>query len=83
MPEGGWVGLAHPLLVGEAVPIPDPDHAIRQAALEHVRGLARRYDDLVPRVALLAGFTFAGERWSLDSLQKGIYRPRRFAGPRR
>ena len=31
--------------------------------------------------ALLEGFTFAGERWSLGSLQNGIYRPRRFAGP--
>jgi putative restriction endonuclease len=30
---------------------------------------------------LLQGFTFAGERWSLGSLQNGIYRPRRFVGP--
>jgi putative restriction endonuclease len=73
--------LARWLPVGEALLIPDPDHSIRQAALEHVRALARRYDDLVPRAALLEGFWFAGERWSLGSLQNGIYRPRRFAGP--
>jgi len=59
----------------------DPDHAIRRAALEHVRRLAREYDDLVPRTVLLEGFWFGGERWSLGSLQNGIYRPRRFAGP--
>lgn len=68
-------------LVGDAVPIPDPDHFIRRAALDHVRDLARRYDDLVPRAALLEGFWFEGERWSLGSLQNGIYRPRRFTGP--
>lgn len=57
------------------------DHAIRQAALEHVLELARRYNDLVPRTVLLEGFWFGGERWSLGSLQNGIYRPRRFTGP--
>jgi putative restriction endonuclease len=30
---------------------------------------------------LLEGFFLGGERWSLGSLQNGIYRPRRFAGP--
>jgi len=52
---------------GEALLIVDPDHVIRPTALEHVRALARRYDDLVPRSVLLEGFTFAGERWSLGS----------------
>jgi hypothetical protein len=74
-------GLAWRALLGEAVRIADPDHAIRRAALDHVRRLARHYDDLVPRTALLEGFSFGGERWSLGSLQNGIYRPRRFAGP--
>ena len=74
-------GLACRLLFGESVRITDPDHAIRRAALEHVRRLARQYDDLVPRTVLLEGFWFTGERWSLGSLQNGIYRPRRFAGP--
>ncbi len=67
--------------MGQSVRISDPDYAIRRAALEHVRSLARRYDDLVPRAALLAGFWFESERWSLGSLQNGIYRPRRFGGP--
>lgn len=61
--------------------IADPDHLIRRAALTHVRELAHRYDDLVPRSALLDGFWVAGERWSLGSLQNGIYRPARFTGP--
>jgi hypothetical protein len=73
-------GIARQSQFGEALVITDPDHAVRKAALEHVRGLSRRYDDLVPRAALLDGFTFAGERWSLGSLQNGIYRPRRFSG---
>ena len=30
---------------------------------------------------LLEAFWLAGERWSLGSLQNGIYRPRRFLGP--
>lgn len=46
-----------------------------------MRELSRRYDDLVPRSAIQAGFVFVGERWSLGSLQNGIYRPRRFVGP--
>lgn len=74
-------GVARQSRFGEAVLITDPDHPVRRAALEHARALSRRYDDLVPRAALLEGFTFAGERWSLGSLQNGIYRPRRFAGP--
>lgn len=76
-----YVPLASPSRFGEALLNMDPDHAIRAAALEHVRALAHRYDDLVPRSVLLEGFTFAGERWSLGSLQNGIYRPRRFVGP--
>lgn len=35
----------------------------------------------MPRAAIQDGFVFAGERWSLGSLQNGIYRPRLFAGP--
>src|SRR5437764_414963 len=59
----------------------DPDYAVRFAALEHVEELARRYDDLIPRTVLLQGFQLAGERWSLGSLQNGIYRPAKFRGP--
>src|SRR5260370_40752150 len=59
----------------------DPDHAIRLGALEHVQLLAQRYDDLIPRTVLLQGFQFGGDRWSLGSLQNGIYRPARFRGP--
>jgi putative restriction endonuclease len=61
--------------------INDPDQPIRLAALGYVAALARRYDDLVPRSALLEGFSFNGARWSLGSLQNGIYRPARFRGP--
>jgi len=46
-----------------------------------VRELAERFDDLVPRAVLLEGFWFDRERWSLGSLQNGIYRPARFRGP--
>ena len=66
---------------GEGSKLMDPDYAIRCAALDHVRELSRRYDDVVPRAVLLEGFVYAGERWSLGSLQNGIYRPRRFSGP--
>ncbi len=59
----------------------DPDHPIRLGALEHVQLLAQRYDDLIPRTVLLQGFQFGGDRWSLGSLQNGIYRPARFRGP--
>lgn len=74
-------GLARASDFGEALRIADPDYQIRRAALEHVRALSHRYDDLVPRAALLEGFWVGGERWSLGSLQNGIYRPQRFAGP--
>ena len=72
-----------PVPVGEAVPIPDPDHAIRRAALEHVRGA--RSPLRRPRAArgVARGFTFAGERWSLGSLQNGIYARGDSAGRRR
>lgn len=35
----------------------------------------------MPRPVLLEGFWLDGERWSLGSLQNGIYRPARFRGP--
>ena len=43
--------------------------------------LSRRYDDLIPLVALRAGFEFAGHRLSYGSFFNGIYRPREMRGP--
>jgi putative restriction endonuclease len=60
----------------------DPrDLGLRQAALEHVRELQRRYDDLIPLQALGAGFTFEGRRISFGSFYSGIFRPRESSGP--
>lgn len=60
---------------------PDPDHALRVVAHEHVRRLQRAYDDLVPRSVLARGFEFEGERVSFGSFQKGIHRARQQRGP--
>jgi putative restriction endonuclease len=60
----------------------DPrDLELRQAALEHVRELQRRYDDLVPLAALKARFVFRGQRVSFGSFYSGIFRPQQMSGP--
>jgi putative restriction endonuclease len=59
----------------------DPDLAMRQAAITRALELKERYDDLVPRAAILEGFEFRGQRISFGSLQRGIHRPRQMRGP--
>lgn len=57
------------------------DIELRNAALERVRELQRRYDDLVPVRALGEGFQFRGRRVSFGSFYSGIFRPKELAGP--
>jgi putative restriction endonuclease len=57
------------------------DIELRNAALERVRELQRRYDDLVPVQALADGFRFQGRRVSFGSFYSGIFRPKELAGP--
>ncbi len=60
----------------------DPrDIELRKAALEHVRELQRRYDDLIPVRALAEGFEFRGRRVSFGSFYSGIFRPKELEGP--
>jgi putative restriction endonuclease len=59
----------------------DPDLALRQAAIERAIELREVYDDLVPRTALLEGFSFRGQRISFGSFQRGIHRPKEMRGP--
>lgn len=60
----------------------DPrDTELRQAALDHVRDLQRRYNDLVPKWALAEGFRFRGSRVSFGSFYSGIFRPKQLEGP--
>src|SRR5919106_6223177 len=59
----------------------DPDLALRQAAIARALELRDVYDDLVPRAALLQGFTFRGARISFGSFQRGIHRPKEMRGP--
>ena len=60
----------------------DPrDIALRSDALEYVRELQRRYDDLVPVRALAEGFQFRGRRVSFGSFYSGIFRPKELKGP--
>jgi putative restriction endonuclease len=60
---------------------PDPDHALRAAAVARARELAVAYNDLVPVARLREGFHFEGERVSFGSFQKGIHRSSRQRGP--
>jgi putative restriction endonuclease len=60
---------------------PDPDLALRQAAITRANELRDAYDDLVPRDVLLQGFSFRGRRISFGSFQRGIHRPREMRGP--
>jgi len=57
------------------------DLELRQRALEHVRALSRRYDDVVPVVVLRDGFDTPRGRISYGSFFNGIYRPKQFTGP--
>ena len=60
----------------------DPrDIELRRWALEHVRALARRYNDVVPIAALREGFSTSRGRISFGSFYSGIYRPAQFDGP--
>ena len=51
------------------------DAAVRQAAFDRVRELARGGE--LTGEAILAGFDFGGERWPLVNPQRGIFKPRR------
>jgi putative restriction endonuclease len=57
------------------------DLELRRAALDRVRELQRRYDDLIPRSALAEGFIFDGRRVSYGSFYSGIFRPKEMVGP--
>jgi putative restriction endonuclease len=61
---------------------PDPrDFELRQRALERVRVLSQRYDDVVPVDVLRRGFDTPRGRISYGSFYSGIYRPKQFDGP--
>jgi putative restriction endonuclease len=57
------------------------DRRLRVAAIEHVRELSRRYDDVVPLDVLREGFRFDGRRISLNTFNSGIFRPKELHGP--
>jgi putative restriction endonuclease len=57
------------------------DLELRQGAVEAVRRLSERYDDIIPVQVLRNGFSFRGERISFGSFYSGIYRPRQCHGP--
>lgn len=59
----------------------DPDLALRQVALRHVRELATAFDDVVPLGVLREGFQFEGRRISFGSFMKGIHRAKEQKGP--
>ena len=60
--------------------VDERDVELRQAALERVRELQRRYDDLMPLSALSKGFEFRGRRISFGSFLSGIFRPKEMTG---
>ena len=66
---------------GEAGAVEERDMELRRAALDRVRVLSARYDDIVPRAILLRGFDLDGDRVSFGSFQDGIFRPRQCRGP--
>src|SRR3954452_21714534 len=57
------------------------DLELRRAALEQVRELQRRYDDLIPLSALSEGFVFAGRRISFGSFFSGIFPAKEMNAP--
>lgn len=54
---------------------------MRLVAIDRIRRIADRYDGIVPRSALGAGFEFRGETVSFGSFYSGIFRPRQMRGP--
>jgi putative restriction endonuclease len=57
------------------------DYEMRLVAIDRVRSLSDRYDDIVPLDVLRKGFAFAGERISFGSFYSGIFRARQMRGP--
>jgi putative restriction endonuclease len=57
------------------------DIELRHAAMDHVRELQRRFDDLVPVGVLREGFLLHGHRISFGSFYSGIFRPKEMSGP--
>jgi putative restriction endonuclease len=57
------------------------DYEMRLVAIDRVRALSDRYDDIVPLDVLGKGFDFAGQRISFGSFYSGIFRPRQMRGP--
>ena len=57
------------------------DYEMRLVAIDRVRSLSDRYDDIVPLDILRRGFDFGGERISFGSFYSGIFRPRQIRGP--
>jgi hypothetical protein len=57
------------------------DFELRRHALEHVRELSRRYDDVIPVAVLREGFATPQGRIGFGTFYSGIYRPRQFVGP--
>src|SRR5271154_4605572 len=54
---------------------------MRLVAVDRIRQLSKRYDDIVPLSVLQEGFLFLGERISFGSFYTGIFRPRQMRGP--
>ena len=59
----------------------DRDDELRRTAIDAVRELSRRLDDIIPVTVLRDGFAYAGERISFGSFYSGIFRPRQMRGP--
>lgn len=57
------------------------DIELRNAALEQVRELQRRFNDLFPLDAIADGFRFDGRRISFGSFYSGIFRAKEMRGP--
>jgi putative restriction endonuclease len=57
------------------------DTELRNAALDEVRELQRRFDDLIPLPALADGFRYGGRRVSFGSFYSGIFKPKEMNGP--
>ena len=61
---------------------PDPrDFELRQRALEHIRVLWQRYNQIIPVDVLGRGFDTRRGRISYGSFYSGIYRPSQIDGP--
>lgn len=80
---GSGSGIAFPRSSADSpgVPADVRDFELRRWALEHVRELSRRYDDVIPVAVLREGFDTPRGRIGYGTFYSGIYRPRQFAGP--